>query len=224
MANLLDVLQSAQAGKVAENLAARFGISAEQAKAAIQGLVPALSAGLLQALQSPTGLNSIAGQLSGAAHQASFQSADSAYSDAGVTAGSALLGQLFGAANVTMQIAQQVARVTGLRADVVARMAPVVATITAGALMIALKSQGFSSIRAQSDGTSRGGTPATGGLAALFSSVMGLFGALTGAKPTGATASSGQSAVDALKGMIQAGSWADPQLQAAIGDILRRRG
>src|SRR5437764_14238930 len=97
MANLLDVLQSSQAGKVAENLAARFGISAEQAKAAIQGLVLALSAGLLQALQSPTGVNSIAGLLSGGAHQASFQSADSAYSDAGVTAGSALLGQLFGA-------------------------------------------------------------------------------------------------------------------------------
>jgi hypothetical protein len=223
MANLLDILQSAQAGKVAENLAARFGITAEQAKAAIQGLVPALSAGLLQALQSPASLNSIAGQLSGGAHQASFQSADSASSDAGVAAGSALLGQLFGAPNVTMQMAQQVARVTGLRADVVARMAPVVATIAAGALMSALKSQGFSSIRAQPVGTPRGGTPAAGGLAGLFSSVMGLFGALTGGKTTGA-ASGGQSAVDALKGMIQAGSSADPQLQAAIGDILRRRG
>ena len=223
MANLLDILQSAQAGKVAENLAARFGISAEQAKAAIQGLVPALSAGLQQALQNPTSLNSIAAQLTGGAHQASFQSADSADSDAGVSAGSALLGQLFGPPNVTMQIAQQVARVTGLRPELLARMAPVIATITAGALVTALKSQGFSSILGQSDNASRGGAPASGGLAGLFSSVMGLFGALTGGKTTSA-ASGGQSALNALKGMIQPGSWADPQLQAAIGDILRRRG
>ena len=122
-----------------------------------------------------------------------------------------------------MQIAQQVARVTGLRAELLARMAPVIATITAGALVTAMRSRGFSSILGRSDNASRGGAPASGGLAGLFSSVMGVFGALTGGKTTSA-ASGGQSALNALKGMIQPGTGADSQLQAAIGDILRRRG
>jgi hypothetical protein len=223
MANLLDIIQSAQGGKVAENLAARFGITSEQANAAIQAWMPALSTGLQQALQNPSSLSSIAGELTAGVHQASFQSADSANSEAGVSGGSAILTRIFGDPNVTMQIAQQASRITGLRPELLARMAPVIATMVAGGLVSSLKSQGFSNILGQASGTSHGGGAPASGVAGLFSSFMGLFGAFTGGKKASG-ALGGQSGLDALKGMLQPGTRADPQLQAGISDILRRRG
>ena len=223
MANLQDILQSAQGGKAAENLAERFGISTEQANAAIQALVPALSTGFQQALQNPASLSGIVGQLSAGLHQAAFQNAASAHSDGAMSGGTTLLSQIFGDPNVLGQIAQQASRVTGLRPDLLARMAPVIASMVAGGLMTSLKSQGFSNILAGAGGSSVGGGAAasSGGLAGLLSSFMGLFGALTGGQAAGG-ASSGQSALDALKGMLQPGK-VDPQHQAAIGDILNRR-
>jgi hypothetical protein len=104
-------------------------------------------------------------------------------------------------------------------------MAPVIASMVAGGLMSSLKSQGFSNILGQlgSIGTAgAGGTSAGGGgLAGLFSWLIGTFGALTGGQ-TASGAASGQSALDALKGMLQPGK-VDPQHQAAIGDVLNRR-
>jgi hypothetical protein len=224
MATLQDILQSAQGGKAAENLAERFGITAEQANAAIQALAPALSTGLQQALQKPGSLSSIIGQLSAGLHQASYQSPDSAHSDAGVAGGSTILSQIFGDPNVTGQIAQQASRVTGLRPDVLAKMAPVIATMLAGGLMSSLRSQGFSNILGQlgGGGSAGAGKAASGGaLSTLVSSFMGFFGTLTGSQAQGG-ATGGQAAVDALKRMLQPGSPVDPQHQAAIGDILRR--
>jgi hypothetical protein len=223
MANLQEILQSAQGGKAAENLAERFGITAEQANAAIQALVPALSAGLQKAVQNPGSLSGLVGQLSAGLHQTAFQSSDSAHSDAAVSGGSGILNQIFGDPNVVGQIAQQASRITGLRPDLLARMAPVIASMVAGGLMSSLKSQGFSNILGQlgsSGGSGAGGAPA-GGLGGLLSSIMGMFGALTGGQ-TGSGTASGQSALDALKGMLQPGK-VDPQHQAAIGDILNRR-
>jgi hypothetical protein len=224
MATLQDILQSAQGGKAAENLAERFGITSEQANTAIQALTPAISAGLQQALQTPRNLSNIIGQLSAGLHQASYQSAETAHSDAGIAGGSTILSHIFGDPNVIGQIAQQASRVTGLRPDLLVQMAPVIATMVAGGLMNSLKSQGFSNVLSQlgSAGTySSGGARTSGGLAGMLSSFMGLFGALTGGQ--GAGASSGQSALDALKGMLQPGTQIDPQHQAAIGDILKRR-
>ena len=225
MSNLQDLLQSAQGGKAAQNLAERFGISSEQANAAMQALAPALSMGLQRALQNPGSLGTIVGQLTSSLHQTSFQSADGAQSEAGVAGGSAILRQLFGDPNVTGQIAQQASRVTGLRADLLAQMLPIVATMLAGGLMSSLKSQGLSSVLSQlGSGTAGARTaPAAGGVAGLLTSVFGgLFGALTGGQSGGA-ASGGQSALDALMKMLQTGSQVDPQHHAAIGEILNRR-
>jgi hypothetical protein len=224
MANLQDILQSAQGGKAAENLAERFGITTEQAKAAMQALAPALGIGLQRVLQNPAGLGSMIGQLSAGAHQAAFQNAASAHSEVAITSGSAILSRTFGDPNVTAQIAQQASRITGLRADLLAQMLPVIASMSAGGLMNALKSQGFSGALGQlGSGAANpaGSSASAGGLAGLVSSFMGMFGALTGGKAAGG-ASSGQAALDALQRMLQPGPQVDPQHQAAIGDILKR--
>jgi hypothetical protein len=225
MSNLQDILQSAQGGKAADNLAERFGITPEQASAAIAALAPALGIGLQRAMQNPGDLGSITGQLTAPQHLSSFQTADGAHSDAGIAGGSTILGQIFGDPNVVAQIAQQASRVTGLRPELLQRMLPVIATIAAGGLINSLRSQGFGNILGQlgsGPGTDGGAPASSGGLAGLFSSVLGLFQQLTGGQ--GQTGAAGaQAGVDALKKMLQPGSQTDPQHQAAIGDILARR-
>ncbi|MEA2841121.1 MAG: hypothetical protein QOF41_2451 [Methylobacteriaceae bacterium] len=226
MATLQDILQSAQGGKAAENLAERFGISSEQAHAAIQALTPALSVGLERAIQNPGNLSIIVGQLTSNLHLTSYQNAAAAQSEAGVAGGSTILSHVFGDPNVIGQIAQQASRVTGLRPELLVQMLPVVATMLAGGLMNSLKSQGFGNILSQlgSGTTSGAGThAATGGLAGLLSSIFGgLFGAITGGANASAP-SGGQSGLDALRKMLQPGSAVDPQHHAAIGEILNRR-
>jgi hypothetical protein len=225
MSNLQDILQSAQGGKAADNLAERFGITPEQASAAIAALAPALGIGLQRAMQNPGGLGSITGQLTAPQHLSSFQTADGAHSDAGIAGGSTILGQIFGDPNVVAQIAQQASRVTGLRPELLQRMLPVIATIAAGGLISSLRSQGFGNILGQlgsGPGTGGGAPASSGGLAGLFSSVLGLFQQLTGGQGQ-AGAAGAQAGVDALKKMLQPGSQTDAQHQAAIGDILGRR-
>jgi hypothetical protein len=226
MASLQEILQSAQGGKAAENLAERFGITSEQANAAIQALAPALSIGLQRAIQNPGTIGTIIGQLTGAQHQASYQSPDSAHSDAGIAGGSTILGQIFGDANITGQIAQQASRITGLRPDLLARMLPVLATMVAGGLASSFKSQGFSNILSQlgAGSAGSGSTPAaSGGLGSMLSSMLGgLFGAITGAKGAAGSPNT-PSGLDGLIKMLQPGSQSDPQHQAAVTDILNRR-
>jgi hypothetical protein len=226
MTTLQDILQSAQGGKAAENLAERFGITSEQANAAIQALAPALSMGMQRAMQNPGNLGIIVGQLTSSLHLTSYQNAAGAQSEAGVAGGSTILSHVFGDPNVTGQIAQQASRVTGLRPDLLAQMLPIIATMLAGGLMSSLKSQGFSNILSQlGSSTAAGGSaPAAGGsLSGLLSSIFGgLFGAVTGGQ--GASPSSAeQSGVDALKKMLQPGGQVDPQHHVAISEILDRR-
>lgn len=226
MATLQGIIQSAQGGKAAENLAERFGISSEQANAAIQALAPALSMGLQRAIQNPASVGAVIGQLNGPQHEASYQSSESAHSDSGVAGGSTILSQIFGDPNVTGQIAQQASRITGLRPELLARMMPVIATMVAGGLMSALKSQGFSNILSQLGGGKSaapgGEAGANGGLGAMLSSMLGgLFGAITGQKAAGG--STAQQGLDALIKMLQPAPQADTQHAAALAEVLNRR-
>jgi len=61
--NLNDIIQAAQGGQGVNNLASQFGLSPEQAQAAIQAMIPAFSGGLQNAAQSPSGLGGLLSQL-----------------------------------------------------------------------------------------------------------------------------------------------------------------
>ena len=73
--NLNDIIQAAQGGQGINNLANQFGLTPEQAQAAINAMIPALSGGLQQAAQDPSGLGGILSHLTSGAHTASAGSA-----------------------------------------------------------------------------------------------------------------------------------------------------
>jgi hypothetical protein len=184
MSNLSDILFSAQDGKLVENLAARFGLSPEQTRAAVKALLPALSTALSRAAEHPETLGKVIDAVAEPSHHSAFGSADHAHSDDGVEQGRQALTQLFGSSAATGQIAQLAAGQTGLRADLMGQLLPVLASVVLGGLFKNFSSQGLGSII----GALAGG----GGVGAILEQLArgGLGGAMGGGAPAPQPASS----------------------------------
>lgn len=225
MFNLNEIVQNAQGGQAIDNLAQRFGISPEQAQAAVQALIPALSAGLAKCATNPNALGSIISAMTDADHQASFSSSAAAQSPAALQKGNDALTQIFGSSHIVQQLVQQVSRVTSLRPDLLAQMLPVIVSIALGGLATSLHNQGFGEVLGQLASTVRDGN--FGSVVSSGTGIMGIlgsiFGSLFGGAKSGATPSS-NSGLNALTKMFQPGplppSIAQSGLQDSIGRIL----
>ena len=238
MFNLNDIIQAAQGGQGINNLAEKFGLSPEQAQAAVNAIIPAVSHGLQQQAQTPGGFGSIIGSLASGVHRGSFQTPG--VDPAGVSAGGDVLGQIFGSPHVTQQVAQQAAGQTGLRPDILAQMLPAIVSMVMGGMSQSMQNQGLGGILSQL--AQAGGN---GGLGAILGQVMGgaqgaaaapqqsgglggilssLFGSLLGGRgpalPGGLTGASVQAGIDALGKMMQPGIQVGAGHQSGLQDIL----
>jgi hypothetical protein len=221
MFNLNEIINSAQDGKAVENLAQQFGITPDQAQAAVHALIPAISGGLMQKAQSE-GLGGIISALGDATHQASFSNPDAAQSDAAADKGGDVVNDMFGSNHITQQIAQQASAVTGLRPDVLAQMLPVIMSIVLGGLAKSAQNQGLSGMLGQLAGaaeqaTSNGAGGQGGGLFGIIGNILGsLFGGGT-AQQSGSPASS-SAASDSLTKMFQTGDLPKEISQSGLSD------
>ena len=84
--NLNDIMQAAQGGQGINNIAAQFGLSPEQAQAAIQAAMPAFSQGLQRLGQDPSALGGVLTHVASDVHQGSFTDPSQA-AGAGAAAG-----------------------------------------------------------------------------------------------------------------------------------------
>ncbi len=206
MFNLNEIIQNAQDGKAVDNLAQQFGISPDQAQAAVHALIPAISAGLLQKAQS-AGFGGIISAITDADHRASFSNPGAAQSDTAVQKGTDVVNDMFGSSHITQQIAQQASAVTGLRPDVLAQMLPVIVSIALGGLAKSAENQGFAGELGQLASAAGG---QSGGILGMLTSLLGsLFG---GAPAAGSGPAATQSTLDSLTKMFQPGT-----LPAEIG-------
>lgn len=229
MFNLNDIIQNAQGGKAIENLATQFGITPDQAQAAVQAIIPALSTGLMQKLGQPGELSNIISAITDPTHQASFSNPEAAQSDATAQKGGDVINNIFGSSHVANQIAQQIANRTGLRADVIMQMLPVVASIAIGGLAKAAQNQGWGGMlgqlanaatAAEQGATGTAGQPGSGG---LLGALIGMVGALLGGGTSGGGApasgtASTQSTLDNLGKMFQPGSVPDEIMKSGLPD------
>ncbi len=227
MFNLNDILQSAQGGQAINNLAQRFGISPDQAQTAVQALIPALSAGLAKCAAQPGAFGSIISAIADPDHQASFSNSAAAQSPNAVQKGSDALSQILGSSHIVQQIAQQAARVTGLRADLLAQMLPVVASIALGGLATSLRNQGLGNVLGQlASAAQQGNLGSAAGGGGLLGMVSGLLGSLFGRSQSG-DGSSLSAGLNALTKLFAPGtlpaSITQSGLQDSIGKILSGR-
>lgn len=229
--NLNDIMQAAQGGQGVNNIAAQFGLTPEQAQAAVQAAMPAFSQGLQRLGQDPNALGGVLSHIANDVHQGSFQDPAQASAAANGVGGDAL-SQIFGSPQVTAQIGQRISQASGVSPEIIQSMLPVVASILMGGLSHSMNSQGLGGVLGQLAGavTAPGGLGSVlegstaqagqgGGLGGLIGSVLGglMGGGQTGAAPQ---SSQLQAGLNSLTNMFESGVQANPSHEQGIGDIL----
>ena len=132
--NLLDMIMSAQNGQVAHQAGAGLGLNQQQSQSAIAALLPAISSALKQNTASPQGLAGLLGALQGGQHEQYLENPQMLGQPQTVNDGNAILGHLFGSKDVSRAVAGRASEQTGIGADVLKKLLPLVATMAMGSL------------------------------------------------------------------------------------------
>ena len=127
--DLLQTIMSAQGGGAVQQLSQRFGLDEGQTASALEQLVPALMGGMQQNVQSG-GLEGLLGMLGGGGNTDQFlDSSDAIQAPETTDAGNNILGRLFGSKEISRSVAGQASANTGIGADILKQMLPIVATM-----------------------------------------------------------------------------------------------
>lgn len=132
MASLFDRL--AQNGGGVDALARQFGLSQQQAQAAVEALMPAFSQGLKRNTADPYGLGAFMTAMASGQHAKYFENPAAAFSQAGVEEGNGILGHLFGSKDLSRAVAAQAAQASGVSQAVLQQMLPSLASMLMGGL------------------------------------------------------------------------------------------
>lgn len=134
MLPLFDMLANAQQGHGMEALARQFGLSQQQAQAAVEALLPAFSQGLKQNTADPYGIGAFMTAMASGQHAKYFDNPANAFSPTGIKEGNGILGHLFGSKELSRAVADQAAQATGIGQEVLKQMLPVIASMIMGGL------------------------------------------------------------------------------------------
>jgi hypothetical protein len=132
--NLLEMLMSAGGNAAVGQLGSRFGLDENQTMAALQQLVPALGSGLQKNISAEGGVESLLGALAGGNHSQYIDNPELVHSEDTTSEGNSILGHLLGSKDASREVAAQASEQTGIGADVLKQMLPVVATMVMGSI------------------------------------------------------------------------------------------
>jgi len=132
--SILETIMAAQGGSTVRQLGSQFGLGEQQTTAALAALAPALAAGFQQNIQSPTGLGSLVAALTSGNHRQYIDNPSQLGSPSATTDGNGILKHVLGSKEVSRELATKAAAQSGVSADVLKRMLPLVATMMMGAM------------------------------------------------------------------------------------------
>jgi hypothetical protein len=181
--NILETMLAAQGSGATQQLGRQFGLNDSQVSSALAALVPALAAGFQRNLSDQQGLDGLLSALGGGQHQRYVDDTSALGRAETVDDGNGILGHVFGSKEVSRQVASRAAAQTGIGADVLKSMLPVIA-----AMMMGSMSQQVSRPSAQQAGVGSGGDALLGMLTPMLDAnrdgsmvddVIGLIGRFT---------------------------------------------
>ena len=132
--DLLSMLLNQGGGQAVRQLGDNCGLDENQTLSAVSNLLPTLGQGLAQNASTPGGLESLLGALTGGNHQRYLEDPSILSQQDSMNDGNGILGHIFGSKEVSRRVAQQTSERTGIGADVLKKMLPIVATLAMGAL------------------------------------------------------------------------------------------
>lgn len=122
---LLDIITQAGGSGAIEQIGARVGLTPAQTRSAAAALLPALAGGLKR--------QSGSADLGGLLRQSGL-APGAAPTDATASMGNEILGQIFGSKDVSRTVAANAAASTGIGAEQLKALLPLLASLSAGAL------------------------------------------------------------------------------------------
>jgi hypothetical protein len=132
--DLLNMLLNAGGGSALQQLSRSFGLDQDQTTSALSSLVPALGAGLARNASQAGGLDALLGALSSRRHESYIDNPEILGSGDTIADGNGILGHILGSKEVSRGVAHNAAAQTGISAEVLKKMLPVVATMVMGML------------------------------------------------------------------------------------------
>src|SRR5262245_1190798 len=152
--NILEAVLGSHGGGATQQLGQQFGLNETQVSSALSALVPALAAGFQQHMSNPQGLEGMLSALGGGQHQRYVEDAAALAHPDTVTDGNGILGHIFGSKDISRQVASQAATQSGIGADVLKSMLPVVAAMMMGTMSKHVASTGATQAGAAPTGDS----------------------------------------------------------------------
>ncbi len=217
MLNLFEIMQNAQGGNAYQNLANQFGIGPDQARKAVEAVLPAFSMGLQQQTQTMEGWQSVLATLGRAQNSAQFfDSNGDGIPDHLKNEGQNALGAMFGTPETTQAVARQAAQFAGLPAQMMQQMLPVIASMVMGGLFKGAMNGGLGSFLGQPAPTpqQQAGTM----LETFFGSFFGGRAPQPQPDPQDPVAAG----LDMLKGMFQTGQEVHTAQMEALSQIFQQ--
>ena len=132
--NILETILNANDGRAVDDLGRNLGLGRDQTMSAIQGLMPALATAMAANAAKPGGLESLEAALTQGGHARYVDHPAQVAQPEAVQDGNGILGHLFGSKDVSRQVAAATAAQTGIGADVLKKMLPMLASLAMGAL------------------------------------------------------------------------------------------
>ncbi len=131
---ILDMLMNTVSGGAVQQIGQRFGLSDDQTSSALNQLVPALMAGLQRNTSQEGGMDALVDALNRGNHAQYLDNPEILGQEAATEDGNSILGHIFGNKDVSRAVAGHAAEHTGIGADVLKRMLPLVATLVMAGL------------------------------------------------------------------------------------------
>lgn len=132
--NLLEMLLTQKNGGLVDQVAGTLQIDPNQARAAMEQLVPALSRGISRNAASDQGLSELTGALSRGSHARYVEEPEILAQPQARVEGNAILGHIFGSKDVSRQVASRAADNTGLDTGILKQLLPILASAVMGAM------------------------------------------------------------------------------------------
>lgn len=132
--NMMDMIMQAAGGQAPQQVGQQLGLNQQQSQSAIAALLPAISSAMKQNTNNPQGLAGLLGALQNGGHDQYLDNPAQLNQPQAVTEGNAILGHLFGSKEVSREVASRASAKSGIGADVLKKMLPMVAMMAMGSL------------------------------------------------------------------------------------------
>ena len=132
--DLLQTILNAKDGRAVDDIGQNLGLDRDQTMAAIQGLMPALAGAMATNVAKPGGLESLESALTRGGHSRYLDDPAQVAQPDAIQDGNGILGHLFGSKDVSRQVAAGASAQTGIGADILKKMLPMLASLAMGAL------------------------------------------------------------------------------------------